>query len=540
MKTKYLQLLILAIVPILMTSQMLEFNINYIQKDIITLNYKFSDILESNLRFLEESLQNSQSTYQLKNTTKTSLEKISKSKIELNQDENIEITADIQLTENENEFNESISEEFNYTSHIWTLLVQIGEPNQAFVLELDTTISTTWVPSVSCKNCVTESKYNASESRTSRETNQTIKIEDYLGDLKGEVVYDDFYVNSLNISLRNFPFVQAIELNNKKYFDMPEGKLALSNVNKYGEKFSFLNALVKSGRIKNKIFALEFRNFYDDKIDEEQGSKDNNGKIYIGELPDRIRKLQRDQQFGLCNSTTSEDLEDEFRDGWTCEMTHLYFNNRNQLVNLTYAYEIQDARVIFDSSYEFIGLSRNFYDMFYYNYIKKNFKGMCRKSEKNKEIYFICNLDKQRFEQAESLFLVLQGYVLQLTASDLFVQLDNNHNYLFAIKFLKEDDDDDSKILLLGHLFLKNFITIFDAEKDQVSFYSELVYDITSDWNTWYNTDYYSLLVSRYFYLAVAACVLITLFLMFICFLVFRSFRRKGYSHGPLIENEIK
>lgn len=287
-----------------------------------------------------------------------------------------------------------------------------------------------------------------------------------------------------------------------------------------------MNSLVDKGKIAKKIFALEF-----DEI--------KSGKILFGDYPENLKQLQYENKLGFCNSTTSEDLADEFRDGWTCELTHVFFNTENKLRNLTDTFELDNARAIFDSSYEFIGVSKDQYELIYNNYIRENFKGMCRKNKRNDEIYFICNLDKNKLEQAESLFIILQGYVLELTAKDLFVELDNNHNYLFAIKFF-DTEVFNSKLWIFGHLFLKNFVTVFDAEKDQVSFHSEKVYDILEDWNKWYNTDYYSLLLTRYFYLAVGACSAVALFLLFSCFMILRSIRRSKLSHGPLIENEIK
>lgn len=426
----------------------------------------------------------------------------------------------------ENEFKEDLAEEFNYTSHNWVVKVQIGKPSQELTLEIDTTISATWVPSVECTNCISEEKYNSTASRTSTKTNDTLKVKDYLGNLEGNIVYDDFRINELDIELRNFPFIQAVRLADD-YSDFPEGKLALSNINKYGDQFSFLNSLVNKGKISKKIFALEF-----DEI--------KSGKILFGDYPEKLKHLDIiGQNLGFCNSTTSEDLTDEFRDGWTCELTHVFFNDKNKIRNLTDSFELDNARAIFDSSYEFIGVSEDQYDLIYDNYIRENFKGMCRKHEKNDELYFICNLDKNKLDQAESLFIVLQGFVVELTAKDLFVELDKNHNYLFAIKFFKSEGN-DAKIWILGHLFLKNFITVFDAEKDQVSFFSERVYDVTDDWIKWYNTDYYSLLLTRYFYLAIGACAAVALFLLFSCFLIIRSIRRKNLGHGPLIENEIK
>jgi hypothetical protein len=480
------------------------------------------------MRFLEDVYKDSTQV----NLGKNSLLDSSKTNI-VKEIEKIEITSDAISSEIITEFNNLIPEEFNYTSNLWVLKVQIGEPNQEFSLEIDTTISTTWVPSINCINCLSNERYNASKSMTSRKTNQTIKIEDYLGDLKGEVIYDDFSIISLGIELRNYPFIQAIELQ-EKYNDPPEGKIAFSNINKYGEKFSFLNALVEKGKISKRVFALEFQ---EDSKNENRGES----KIYFGDLPERMKNLKKKGKFGHCNTTTSEDLKDEFRDGWTCEFSHISFNQKNHVRNLNDSIELENTRVIFDSSYEFIGVSRNQYELIYENYIKQNFMGKCRKNEKNDEISFICNLKKSDFESAGSLYITLQGYVLELKVEDLFVELDKNNNYLFAIKFFDQDDDkSDTKLWLLGHLFLKKFITVFDAEENQVFFYNENIYDIVTDWNKWYNSDYYSLLVSRYFYLAVGSCLVVALFLLFVCFIVFRSFRRKNNRHGPLIDNEIK
>ena len=329
----------------------------------------------------------------------------------------------------------------------------------------------------------------------------------------------------MDFELQNFAFVEATRLSDD-FKDFPEGKLALGNVNKYGEKFSFLNMLVSKGKISKKIFALEF-----DEI--------NSGKILFGDYPEKLKKLNYGDKLGFCNSTTLEDLADEFQDGWTCALTHVFFYTKNKLRNLTDSFELDNARAIFDSSYEFIGVSKDQYDLIYDNYIKENFKGMCQNYKKNNEIYFICNLDKNKLAQAESLFIILQGYVLELTAKDLFVKLDDNQNYLFAIKFF-ESGTFNSKLWILGQLFLKNFVTVFDLEKDQVSFFSEKVYDASEDWYKWYNTNYYSLLLIRYFYLAVGACAAVELFLIFSCFLILRSIRRRKLAHGPLIENEIQ
>jgi len=535
MKNTFIYLLLYAIIPVFIISKLIIFDIEKKLSSVKILNVNFNEqqkklnSIEIFQRFLEskDSI-NKSNDISIYNANTTSEIDINKKTNKSNLIENFDIINN--SSKALKGFNDLKELNFNYSSNIWLIKAQIGEPEQEFSLELDTTISTTWVPSVECKNCHTNKKYNASASISARVENQTIKIEDYLADLKGEVVYDNFKINEFKIELKNFSFIQAIELKNK-YLDLPEGKLALSNVNKYGQQFSFMNMLIKKKILTKNIFAFEFN-------ENTQSNKDRIGKIYLGDLPERIKTLKDTDKLGFCNSTTSEDLEDDFRDGWTCELTHIFFNKKNKLVNLTQAFEINDARAIFDSSYELIGMSKNQYDLVFQNYIKQNFDEICIKNENQDEIYFICNLEKSKLHNKESFFIILQGYILELTAENLFVKLDENNNYLFGIKFFNIEDD-QSKLLLLGHLFLKNFITIYDAEDDKISFYSENVYNIVSEWRDWYEFDYYSLLLTRNFYLLVGACLLVALFLLFIIFLIIRSIKRRNLSHGPLIENEI-
>ena len=89
--------------------------------------------------------------------------------------------------------------------------LQIGEPSQNFNLEIDTSISTTWIPSVDCKNCKAEKKYNSSASISSITSNETIKIEDYLGNFKGIQVQDKVTIGAINFKMEYFNFQQKRE-----------------------------------------------------------------------------------------------------------------------------------------------------------------------------------------------------------------------------------------------------------------------------------------------------------------------------------------
>ena len=234
MKNKFsfiLKLTMLLIIPSLIMNQSIEMKINQISKNS-KISTQIPKIIYSNfkkLKFLEESLFNSTNA-----TADNTTEENTKSD---------NSTEDNTTASTNQKIQEENAQDYNYTSCIWTVQVEIGNPAQEFTLELDTTISPTWVPSVDCINCQSKNKYNASESDTAEVSNRTIKIEDYLGDIKGDIVKDDFKLKKLGYEIKDFSFLQAIELN-KKFNDLPEGKLGLSYVNKYGDKFSFLNTWI--------------------------------------------------------------------------------------------------------------------------------------------------------------------------------------------------------------------------------------------------------------------------------------------------------
>jgi hypothetical protein len=428
----------------------------------------------------------------------------------------------------------------------WMLNLQLGNPPQNFNLEIDTSLSTTWLPSIDCSNCKVENKYfyNSTASISSRVTNQTILIKDYLGNFKGLQVQDELEIkiDSINFKMENFTFLKAIELYQENFNNFRKGKIAFSNKYKYGKRFSLLNILYNKKIIPKKLFALDY-----DKINKK-------GNIYFTESQIKKKNLP-EKNWGKCNLTSTEDFIYELKDSWTCELTHVYFEDKEKKLNLNNTIE-NDSRVIFHSSYNYIGISMDNYNLIYYSYILKNFGDKCveniiyinNKNNKNKEIYYICNITAKEIFDAESFYFIIQGFIIEIPAYDLFIKSNNNNDsenkYLLGLRFFGDEKDENSKIFIFGKLFLKNLLTIFDAENQQIRFYKENLINITSEWEEYYysnNYDYYSMLFNRNFYLVIAAGIVITLFMLFVCFICSRrSALRRKYEHGPLIENEIK
>jgi hypothetical protein len=428
---------------------------------------------------------------------------------------------------------------------IWILNLQIGTPPQNFKLEIDTSISTTWLPSVECNNCKSivgneqkyNYKYNSTASNTSKVSNQTIKIENYLGSFKGLQVQDilKIEIDSLNFKLQNFTFLKALELDeNFNDLNLNKGKIGLSNVNKFGNRFSLLNVLFNSRIIPKKLFVLE----YDNVIEK--------GNIYFSESQILKKNLSK-KNWGKCNVTSTEDLNDKLKDSWTCELTHIYFENKTKKLNLTdpNLFEQDSSRIVFHSSYDYIGISMNNYDVVYNNYIRKNFGEKCKKEiNDHKEIYFICDLSFEEILNSQSFYFIIQGFIIEIPAYKLFITYNISNGktkYLLGLRFFDEDKNDNSKIWIFGKLFLKNLITIFDAEKQEIRFFKENLIDITKEWEEYYYSNFYSILFTRNFYLLIGAGIVISLFMLIVCFICCRrsSLRRK-YEHGPLIENEIR
>ena len=65
-----------------------------------------------------------------------------------------------------------------YNKKYYTIDLQIGTPGEEYELQLDTSTSTSWIPSYRCKNCILAHRlYDPEDSRTSSPTNKFIKLD---------------------------------------------------------------------------------------------------------------------------------------------------------------------------------------------------------------------------------------------------------------------------------------------------------------------------------------------------------------------------
>ena len=194
----------------------------------------------------------------------------------------------------------------------YTIELSVGTPARKFNVQVDTSTSTSWLPSEKCKDCVNaKNKYNHENSKTSSPTNNEIEIEDEDGNVKGIALSDNFQLG--NYKLKQFGFVEVTDLE-ENFKDHNEGKLGLgfkSNIN--NDDFNFMERLKKRNLIKRKIFSINEIN-------------NKKGMLFVGDLPGK-------QYFSFCNVITdTKKLDNIYKESRICELTHFeVFNKKYEI-----------------------------------------------------------------------------------------------------------------------------------------------------------------------------------------------------------------
>jgi hypothetical protein len=218
----------------------------------------------------------------------------------------------------------------------YTVPLKVGTPEKLFNVQLDTSVATSWLPSVKCKNCnLSKNLYNESESTTSSESSdKEIELDDEDGDVEGYSINDAVTLNGYK--LKNFSFVQVTELDDD-FRDHYEGKLGLGYRGEHGKNFNFLDRLKANKLIAKRIFSINQIN-------------DKKGLLYIGDTSAR--------KYTYCNVSSGEDLDEIYKESWVCDLTHVgIFDEKEGISNKLHDYTIiSDGKVDFDSAYEYIAV----------------------------------------------------------------------------------------------------------------------------------------------------------------------------------------
>ena len=372
-------------------------------------------------------------------------------------------------------------------------------------MQVDTTTSETWVPSLNPTYAVR--KYDHKKSKTSEVTDKTFEINDEDGNVKGKATYDKLSVGDYSIKKMGFVQVNKFELGFK---DFTQGKLGLGYKQERGVEFNWIGMLKKNGIIDKAIFTISHE-------DE---------KLIIGNYPSDFEG----EEMSSCNISETFDLDDEYRPGWVCELTHIFLGVDTEKKDLEMALQV-DARVIFDSGYKYISIPRRHLQDFNEKFMQEYFNDSCIEVKENNEIFFVCDNDEKI--ESGSVAFVIGGYGYVIPWNKLFKSIEDD-KYELLIRFPRENDD----IFSFGYPFLSQFTVVFDAEENKIGFYGGEKIDVSKEWDDYMNGESPVQKKEKMKKLLIYGGIFGVLLLFIIICILCKSKQNSSSERRPIVSNE--
>ena len=350
----------------------------------------------------------------------------------------------------------SIKLEFREKNNFYTIPITVGNKQQAFEVQVDTTTSETWLPSINSTYEV--DKFDPKSSSTCELSKLSFEIDDEDGNVRGPSFYDSLTVGPF--SLKRFGMV-LVDSFQSGFKDAKQGKLGLGFRHEHGVDFNWLGSLKKNGLIEKEIFTI---------LPDEE-------KLVVGSVPPELEG----EQYTTCDLVETNDLDDVFRAGWVCELTHIFFGVDTHDKTLEMALQV-DARVIFDSAYNYINMPKRHLNDFNKKFMQEFFNDSCIEIKEDDEIYFICD-DDEKIQKGSIAFL-MGGYGYVVPWNRLFKKIEED-KYEMLIRFHKENDD----IFSFGYPFVSQFVVVYNAEDKKLGFFGGEKIDLKKDWDEYMTGD---------------------------------------------------
>ena len=411
----------------------------------------------------------------------------------------------------------------------YTIPLKVGTPEEEFNVQVDTSTSTSWIPSKKCKNCVLADKlYNEEESRTSSPTNSILKLEDEDGNVEGYEISDNIMLGQYK--LKQYGFIEVTKVADD-FRDHYQGKLGLGYRSHLDNKeFNFLEKLKKNNLIKRKIFSINAIN-------------EKRGMLFVGDLPGK-------QYNSFCNITTDlHEVDDMYSESWICHLTHVgVFETNKGISNKLKNYEeLQNNNLVnFDSAYDYIAVPIS--EKKIIEKLLQKAQLQCETSKqkekikdvslrnriREEEITITCKTNvNELIEKDIALSFVLQGFVYSLPLDLLFTYGKKSGEMEMLIKYI----DDESAIWTFGYPFMNQFLMIFNMEDNNVGIKKLKkttfpILNVYKDWEKWTFKDEHS----NYIFKIVGIITLVIIALVII-FLIYRAIRKRSLdSNGPAFD----
>ena len=334
--------------------------------------------------------------------------------------------------------------------------IAFGSNKEEFGLQVDTTTSETWIPSN--KTTLKVKKYDISKSSKGQRTNKTFEVEDEDGDVRGKACYDSIKVG--DISLDHFGFVLVDEFEHP-FNDYEQGKLGLGYKQEHGNDFNFLRKLKLNKIIEKEVFLIN------------QETKE----LILGDFPPEFQN----QLYTSCPVVETNDLDDEYRQAWACELTHLAFNldKKSKNFDLDQAFEV-NARITFDSAYPYISIPKRHLNAFKEKFMNTYFKNNYKEVKSEDSTYFI--ITDEELIPGSSISFIIEGYAYIIPSDYLFIKTEEGE-FELLVRFYKENDN----IFGFGAPFMDFFTVVFDYEEGEVGFFGGSRKELQREWYDYLN-----------------------------------------------------
>ena len=384
--------------------------------------------------------------------------------------------------------------------------IAFGSNKEEFGLQVDTTTSETWIPSN--KTTLKVKKYDISKSSKGQRTNKTFEIEDEDGDVRGKACYDSIKVG--DISLDHFGFVLVDEFEHP-FNDYEQGKLGLGYKQEHGNDFNFLRKLKLNKIIEKEVFLIN------------QETKE----LILGGVPPEFQN----QLYTSCPVVETNDLDDEYRQAWACELTHLAFNldKKSKNFDLDQAFEV-NARITFDSAYPYISIPKRHLNAFKEKFMNTYFKNNYKEVKSEDSTYFI--ITDEELIPGSSISFIIEGYAYIIPSDYLFIKTEEGE-FELLVRFYKENDN----IFGFGAPFMDFFTVVFDYEEGEVGFFGGSRKELQREWYDYLNemTPEQQKARRRRMYIYAGVCFFLAVIIILLCYR-----NRKERNMGRRFRNPLE
>ena len=384
--------------------------------------------------------------------------------------------------------------------------IAFGSNKEEFGLQVDTTTSETWIPSN--KTTLKVKKYDISKSSKGQRTNKTFEVEDEDGDVRGKACYDSIKVG--DISLDHFGFVLVDEFEHP-FNDYEQGKLGLGYKQEHGDDFNFLRKLKLNKIIEKEVFLIN------------QETKE----LILGGVPPEFQN----QLYTSCPVVETNDLDDEYRQAWACELTHLAFNldKKSKNFDLDQAFEV-NARITFDSAYPYISIPKRHLNAFKEKFMNTYFKNNYKEVKSEDSTYFI--ITDEELIPGSSISFIIEGYAYIIPSDYLFIKTEEGE-FELLVRFYKENDN----IFGFGAPFMDFFTVVFDYEEGEVGFFGGSRKELQREWYDYLNemTPEQQKARRRRMYIYAGVCFFLAVIIILLCYR-----NRKERNMGRRFRNPLE